>query len=355
MFYMKKSFSLLLILGILLTVLPTAPAQAQTSITTDAIINAYNSMRAARGLPPLIVDPILMATAQETAEVMALYHLHDHIGNVRGRVMAAGYGAGDTAWATENWAMGSSSFTLSMLLEAWADESHMIPAVNGYYKHVGAGIAEYDGFTYFILHAAYTSNGTYVTTPVSPNATQDPGAMATAYVSQIIYPVRTSTPNPDGPWLHEVRAGQSLWSIAIAYDTHIADLQRINGYAEDDTTIYIGQKIYLPTPQIAPDVLAATASAAAPPASPPENPAASPAAVLTPTPQPTPATAVAAAPAAKVTATPRPSLTPPPPAAATPTAIPPAAPRTKNILGYILIGVAGIGLLLVLIGAVIKK
>lgn len=351
---MKRFISLLIFIDLVLALLPRAAVQAQAgSITTADIINSYNSMRAVRGLAPLIVDPILMATAQETAEVMALYQLHDHIGNVRGRVMAAGYGGGDTAWATENWAMGGSSFTLSALLAAWADESHMIPAVNGYYQHIGAGIAEYNGFTYYILHAAYTSNGVYETTPVSPNATQDVNAMATAYVSQIIFPVHTSTPNPGGAWLHEVRSGQSLWSIAIAYDTHIVDLQRINGMPEDDTTIYAGQKIYLPTPEIAPDVLAVTATADAAPQTTPDGSAQTLTTPLAPTPQ---ATTGISAPRPTATAAPRANPSTPTLTAAVITAsVPKSPPQVKTIAGYILIGVAGIGLLLVILGAVLKK
>lgn len=362
---MKKVFSVLILTTLALGMLAqhdNARAQNGTPITTDGMINAYNNMRIARGLAPMAVDPILMQTAQETADLMALYHMMDHMGNVRGRVMAAGFGGGETSWATENWAMGATS--LEQLLQFWADDAHMIPAVNYRYTHVGAGIATYNGSTYYIMHAAYTSGGTYQVTPTSASATQDPGRLATLYVSQIIYPVQTSTPNPaGGPYVHEVRSGQALWSIAIAYDTHIIDLQRINGMTTEDTTIWIGQKLYLPTPQIAPDLLDATQTAQAMPVNPSPTLAemnASPAA----------AQATPAAPAATgaATATPGPTITRLAPGA-TPTASPTAAPAASettpasapqersgnNVLAYVMIGIAGLGLLLILLGVTVKK
>ena len=353
---MKKLFSMLLFIALVLVLIPRHTARAQgTPITTDGMINAYNNMRVARGLAPLIVDPILMQTAQETADLMALYHLMDHMGNARGRIIAAGYGAGDIAWATENWAMGAAD--LETLLSYWADDAHMIPAVNPYYKHVGAGIATYNGSTYYIMHAAYTSNGSYQTTPIAPDVTLDPNRLATAYVSQIIFPVHTSTPSAEGPWLHEVRSGQSLWSIAIAYDTHIIELQRVNGMALDDTTIYAGQKLWLPTPGIAPDILASTATAAV---------AASAPAALSPTPG-AQNTGLQLEPTATLSPTPTIRAATPTPKAPTPTEvsvstatpIPPvvadSAPPSRDFIGTILIIVAGIGLLLVLAGAFIKK
>ena len=47
--------------------------------------------------------------------------------------------------------------------------------------------------------------------------------------------------------IHIVKPGQSLWSIAIAYGTHINELQRLNGFANDLTTVYTGQKLLVPT------------------------------------------------------------------------------------------------------------
>ncbi len=325
---MKRLLLLLCLLGLLCFALPQPTAHAQDDITPDRIINAYNQMRVARGLRPLVVDPILMQTAQETADLMALYHMTDHIGNVRGRVMAAGYGNGQQAWATENFAIGPMSF--DFLLQVWSDDAHMIPAVNPNYRHIGAGIAEYDGSVYYILHAAYTVNGDYVA-PTAFAATQDPNAMATLWVSQIVYPVQTSTPPAAGEaWTHTVRAGQSLWSIALAYDTHIADIARLNGISLDNPLIYNGQKLLLPTPLVQPEQVGLTATS-------PSTPA------LSPPPPDSPSQ------------TPRPSPTRPPPTptatlSSSPTAQPAPRPTTEFPFGAIIAGIAGLGLLLILIG-----
>jgi spore germination protein YaaH len=59
-------------------------------------------------------------------------------------------------------------------------------------------------------------------------------------VSQYVAPVTLSTARPDGDVFHKVLYGQSLWSIAIAYNTTIDQIRALN-YLGQDTTIYEGQ------------------------------------------------------------------------------------------------------------------
>lgn len=88
---------------------------------------------------------------------MAANHMTWHIGDVRGRLAAAGYGGGAQVWATENFAMGT-SYSIDQIMLVWADEAHMIPAVKPAYCNVGAGVARSDnGFTYYVLQAAYVA------------------------------------------------------------------------------------------------------------------------------------------------------------------------------------------------------
>ena len=226
----------------------TAPASAQDggSITPADLIGLVNDIRTGNGLPALEVNSILMGTAQSTAETMAASLMGWHIGNVSGRVMAAGYGGGATAWATENFAIGPMS--LQDLAWVWSDASHMIPMVNPAYQHIGAGVATApDGSVYYIVQAAYTS--------ASPaTRTQVPGTVEafdpTAPPAQWIIPVVTATPDADGKVIHEVQMGQSLWSIAIAYNTHIVDILRFNQMSPEQQVVWIGQKLAIPvTPQ----------------------------------------------------------------------------------------------------------
>lgn len=58
-----------------------------------------------------------------------------------------------------------------------------------------------------------------------------------------VAPLLTSTPNPDGSIVHVVGAGQSLWSIAIAYGVKIADILKLNNLNANTQVVYAGQKL----------------------------------------------------------------------------------------------------------------
>lgn len=242
-----KRFRIACLLMVLLTALQVAPARAQSgnNITAYDLIALVNNIRTSNGLPALEVSNILMSTAQSTAEIMAANRMGWHIGDVRGRIMAAGYGGGATAWATENFAIGPMS--LEDLTWMWSDADHMIPMVKPAYQHIGAGVATAaDGSIYYIVHAAYTSgSGAASTQP--PGST---GVEPTAPAAQWIIPVVTATPAADGAVIHEVKMGQSLWSIAIAYNTHIVDILRFNLLSPEQQVVWVGQKLNIPvTPQ----------------------------------------------------------------------------------------------------------
>lgn len=250
---MFSRFSRLASLGlmVLLTVslLPiTASAQPvqpapQTAVRPADLILAMNTLRVAYGNPPLMEDPIVNAVAQITADTMAANQMSWHIGDVRGRIAAAGYGGGATVWATENFAVGS-NMDLDVIMAAWSDPDHMRPAIDPAYCHVGAGIATAaNGQTYYVLQAAYISGracGSY-----TPSAGSTPGSSAPLPVSQIIIPVKIATPDADGNVYHIVQAGQSLWAIAIAYQLTIADLEFWNNLNRA-TPLFVGQKLFIP-------------------------------------------------------------------------------------------------------------
>jgi len=240
---MKKKLLQLFLLLLLLTawILPlgkSAQAAPLYELTPSDLISLINGMRTAYGLPALNINNILMATAQETSDIMAFNDIHAHIGNVSGRVMAAGYGGGSIAWATENFAIGP--MTIERIREVWADDAHMIPVVGANYRDIGAGVTTYNGRTWYIVHAAYSSGGSVV------QNTPFPGTAGTPVVpsfSQIIIPVETIMPNQDGSLIHKVQSGQALWSIAIAYNTKIEELIRLNNLSTKDPIIYIGQEL----------------------------------------------------------------------------------------------------------------
>ena len=243
--YIVIQVAILLVLSLVVTA-ELNPVQGQSGTVSRAeLILAINTLRVSYGLPPLIEDPIVNAVAQSTAETMAANNMSWHIGDVRGRIAAAGYGGGATVWATENFAVGNLS--IDEIMQFWADPDHMRPVSNPAYCHVGAGVAQAaNGQYYYVLQAAYTSDhacGEYKSAP-GDNTGSD--ASSNLPVSQYITPVRIATPDADGRIYHIVQAGQSFWSIAIAYQITIRDLEIWNNLSREKDLI-VGQKLFIPS------------------------------------------------------------------------------------------------------------
>jgi len=223
---------------------PSAPAG---QVSAYELILAMNTLRVSYGLPPLIEDPIINAVAQSTAETMAVNNMSWHIGNVRGRLAAAGYGGGATVWATENFAVSWGGMGIDEIMAVWADPDHMRPAVDPAYCHVGAGVATYNGKTYYVLQAAYVGGQACGSGPPSvPAGTSQPGGgTGSGYVPQIIVPVQIATPDAEGRVYHVVQQGQSLWAIAVAYQVTIQDIETWNNISRN-VPLQTGQKLFIP-------------------------------------------------------------------------------------------------------------
>jgi LysM repeat protein len=226
---------------------------AQSSqVTAFDLIIGMNTLRLSYGLPALIEDPVINAVAQATAQTMAASEMSSHIGDVRGRLAAAGYGGGATVWATENFAVSSSGYSIDEIMLIWSDADHMRPAVIPSYCHVGAGIAKSpSGRIYYILQAAYTSSnscGPYETVGGSgsqPGGNTGQSGSGASTISQIIIPVKIATPDADGKIYHIVEAGQSFWAIAITYKITIKDIEIWNNISRD-SKLLIGQRLFIP-------------------------------------------------------------------------------------------------------------
>ncbi len=217
-------------------------------VSAYELILAMNTLRVSYGLPALIEDPIVNAVAQSTAATMAANNMSWHIGDVRGRIAAAGYGGGGTVWATENFAVSSGGMGIDEIMAAWADPDHMRPAVEPAYCHVGAGAAQTsDGRIYYILQAAYVSGQECGSSSSSPGGVPGPGGVPNGVppVSQLIVPVKIATPDAEGKIFHEVQAGQSFWSIAIAYQITIRDIEVWNNLSRD-IPLKPGQSLFIP-------------------------------------------------------------------------------------------------------------
>ena len=225
---------------------PGAQLAQSSEVSAFDLIIAMNTLRMSYGLPALVEDPIINAVAQSTAQIMAANQMSWHIGDVDGRLAAAGYGGGAKVWGTENFAVGN--MTIDQIMLVWADPSHMIPAVNPAYCHVGAGVAKSsNGLTYYVLQAAYVSGkscGEYIppagfTPPDGGSSSLQPG------VSQLIVPVKIATPDEDGKVYHIVEPGQSFWAIAVSYKITIRDLEIWNNISKE-SKLQIGQRLFIP-------------------------------------------------------------------------------------------------------------
>src|SRR5574339_71091 len=172
------------------------PAPSGQTSAYELII-AMNTLRVAYGLPALIEDPIVNAVAQSTAATMAANNMSWHIGDVRGRIAAAGYGNCGKVWATENFAVSHGGMGIDEIMAVWADPDHMRPAVNPAYCHVGAGTATTsDGRIYYVLQAAYIA-GQECGSPSSPGGGEGAVPNAPPPVSQLILPVKIATPDAE--------------------------------------------------------------------------------------------------------------------------------------------------------------
>jgi LysM repeat protein len=242
-------FAVFLVFSLALQPARKAAAKAEpmplADVSAGDLIMAMNTLRMSYGLPALIEDPIINAVAQGTAQIMADQLLSWHIGDVKGRIAAAGYGGGGTVWATENFAVGYNA-GIDEIMVMWSDADHMRPATQSYYCNVGAGVAKAsNGSTYYILQAAYVSGkqcGTYT----SPG-----GPVGGGGGYGVIVPVSIAQPDANGRIVHEVKPGQSFWAIAVAYQVTIKEILRWNNLPEG-TTLQVGQLLIIPNPN-APD------------------------------------------------------------------------------------------------------
>lgn len=325
-YYLITSLLLILVILLLACLPGVLPVQAQGNTAYD-LVATVNAVRGAQGLPALEIDGILMGTAQATSDVMAANGSCSHIGNATGRITAAGYGGGGTVFATENIACGQTMTVESVVYTYWADATHMMPMTDSKYTHIGGGVTVVDGRTFYVIHAAYVSGGSYSSSPVSTAA---PGTSQPAATSGVMQAVITATPGKDGAIVHEVQPGQALWSIAITYGVKIADIIALNALPANPV-LSIGQKLII-QPAFTPTVSPTTTLTPRPPTrtstptATPKTPTATPTLTLTPTP------------------TPRPLFNFTPPDWA-----------QRNTLGIGIIAVSGIGLLMLVVSSLRKK
>lgn len=239
-----------------------APLQAPTAYD---LIDAVNAYRAANGMPYLVIDPLLMISAQMHAEYLASQEgsLSGHVGaggtDADARAAAVGYPQVEGLDINENWQILPSSADLDTLIySAWGDSQHTHTMLHWMGQHVGAGVAVSGDSVIYVLDVAAFWGDAGLT--VQPTSDAYPGLASgdasSASISQYMAPVQVAEPDEAGRIIHTVLQGQTLWSIATAYDITIDQITSLNGLSSE-SMIYVGQELLIqivPTPSMVPSV-----------------------------------------------------------------------------------------------------
>jgi uncharacterized protein YkwD/LysM repeat protein len=243
--------SLVLVSFISLASTVTTQAGAnRTPVYADSpydLINAVNALRDSLGLAPYGINPILMAAAQGHADYMAATGSASHTGaggsSVTERLLALGYPlAGELSlggFRSENITSGNEGMSAQEAVNRWAgDAPHLNTMISPNLTEIGAGVTINGGRVYFVIDCARPTDSGI---PQGSGTSVAGGSTAAPGVGGVIIPVVVVTPNSDGDVIHEVKAGQSLWQIAISYETKIDEIKRLNNLFDNE--IYPGTRL----------------------------------------------------------------------------------------------------------------
>ncbi len=301
---MKKHYPLLIIFPLLLAwIMPLAAVRAGTyslpplqdesptpetdstpspSVPTAAeIIEAVNNLRIAHGLNPLSIHPVLMQVAAQQASALAV--TEGAVGHERPcgmtlgqQLLSMGYPLlGDLTldgYRSENWV---NATTREDAINFWlSDDEHTNTMLSPNRSDIGAAVAVGEQI-YVVLETAWsTSSGKMqydayrILTGIPMTQTLCAG-FASGEISNYVDPISVSTARSDGDVVHEVKYGQSLWSLADHYKVSVDQIKRLNGLTDD--TIVPGWKLLIQkgatqpppvtdTPRVTPSGITSTAT-----------------------------------------------------------------------------------------------
>lgn len=247
-----------------------------SSIATPAeVITAVNNLRLSHGLNTLATNTILMQVAADQANALAASE--GAIGHERpcgislGQdLLSRGYPLAGAlsldGYRSENWVTAT---TTEDAIRFWlSDEPHTNTMLSEHRSDIGAAVAV-GSQVYVVLETALqTTSGQMqyeaaaILTGIPMTVTACSGG-ATQYASdsklpQYSIPVIRSTALPDGDVIHEVKYGQTLWSIAIQYGTTMEQIRKLNHLFTD--VIQPGQNLVVmhSATQTAPDQMQST-------------------------------------------------------------------------------------------------
>jgi uncharacterized protein YkwD len=238
------------------------PTGAPANVTPADIINAVNNLRLSRGLNALTVHPVLMEVAADQANALAasegaVGHERPCGMTLEQDLLSRGFPLlGDLSlggYRSENWVARP---TVEEAMAFWqSDAEHLDTMIDPNRSHIGAAVAQSDQ-VYMALETALSTSSGQMQYDAYPILTGIPQTQAACYgmyteaakygvSDQYAFPVMVNTAQPNGDVIHEVKYGQSLWSLAIQYNTTIAEIKRLNRLASD--VISPGMKLLIKT------------------------------------------------------------------------------------------------------------
>jgi uncharacterized protein YkwD/LysM repeat protein len=251
------------------------------------IIDAVNNLRLQHGLNVLMVSDVLMEVAGSQANALAASQ--GAIGHERPCGMTLGQELlvkgfplwGDLSmdgYRSENW---GTAMTAQDAISMWlGDDIHANTMLSPDRSDIGVAVAVSDQI-YIVLETALgtpsrkhqgTAYDILTGIPMTQAACMGWSTQSAEYVdlSQYSIPVAVSTARLDGDVIHDVKYGQTLWSLAIEYGTTIEQIKRLNNLTDD--TVLQGWKLLVkkgatpPVPSTAtlPSGTAATSVASTP-------------------------------------------------------------------------------------------
>ena len=244
---------LLTVLLLIISLLPSKqilarPLSQASTLTAAEVIEAVNALRIANGLLPLNTHPVLMQVAQWEANAIAggaPGHTRPNGLTLGQWLLSLGYPlSGDLSldgYRSENWVAAN---TAQQAVQLWlGDGPHTNTMLSPDRSDIGAAVVVSDQ-TYIVLETALQTSSGEMQYDAFVILTAIPGGgssgSADNLMPQYIIPVKRSTARPDGDVIHKVQYGQSLWSIAVTYNTTIDQIRAWNNLGET-TDIYDGQ------------------------------------------------------------------------------------------------------------------
>jgi uncharacterized protein YkwD len=235
------------------------PASQNEVPTPAQIIEAVNNLRMSHGIAPLTVHPVLMQIGQmEASGIASGMSGHWRPGGLTlGQwLISLGYPlSGDLSmdgYRSENWGFAQNAEgAITMWL---SDDEHSNTMLSLDRSDIGVGVAFLeadDSYVIVVETALRTRSGLQQTDAISfmtgiPLTQAAYSSMSTqaaenGLLPQNMMPVALNTALADGNVYHEVKYGQTLWSIAVTYGTTIKQIQQLNNLS--DTTVQPKQRL----------------------------------------------------------------------------------------------------------------